>query len=293
MGIGLVVVGVVAGVCAQDLEELVDMRVESSEGVLAGEESAPPFFAQWGHILPTVRVLPRGMLDFRVAHHFAKLTGGVQTMFGFAFVTDAHIGFYYGLTDRLTLGVGYYKGSWVARRLLEGRVKYQVMVQRGGVPVHLTVVANSVYVVGNQSPYAPAELTSLERYSGMVMVLVGRRMGKLTVQVSPYVVYHPLGPLAHNGVYWGGGLTVRYLVVPIAALVVEGAYTVNPAEPGWYVAPVAVGLSILTGGHVFSVRLVNSRGLLENQFLPFTIARPWLGGVRFGFTITRYFGLGV
>ena len=53
----------------------------------------------------------------------------------------------------------------------------------------------------------------------------------------------------------------------------------------------AIGFEAETGGHVFHVNFTNSRGMLENDFLPYNTANWAQGQFRLGFTIARSFPL--
>jgi hypothetical protein len=55
--------------------------------------------------------------------------------------------------------------------------------------------------------------------------------------------------------------------------------------------PLAVGLEIETGGHVFHVNFTNSTAILENQFIPETTTTWQQGQFRWGFNISRRFSL--
>ena len=56
-----------------------------------------------------------------------------------------------------------------------------------------------------------------------------------------------------------------------------------------YVNPFGLGIEIKTFGHVFLLNFVNSRGIGEGQFLPYTKSKWSKGEFRFGFTIARKF----
>jgi hypothetical protein len=52
-----------------------------------------------------------------------------------------------------------------------------------------------------------------------------------------------------------------------------------------------IGFEFETGGHVFHINLTNSRGLLDQDFLPYNTANWAQGAFRLGFTISRMFQL--
>jgi hypothetical protein len=53
----------------------------------------------------------------------------------------------------------------------------------------------------------------------------------------------------------------------------------------------SVGLDLETGGHVFQIYLTNSKGLIEEQFIPATEGSWAKGDIHIGFNIHRTFQL--
>ena len=53
--------------------------------------------------------------------------------------------------------------------------------------------------------------------------------------------------------------------------------------------PFGIGIEINTYGHVFLLNFVNSKGIGEGQFIPYTSSKWSEGQFRFGFTIARKF----
>ena len=56
-----------------------------------------------------------------------------------------------------------------------------------------------------------------------------------------------------------------------------------------YNNPFGMGIEINTFGHVFLLNFVNSKGIGEGQFIPYTSSKWSKGEFRFGFTIARKF----
>ena len=58
-----------------------------------------------------------------------------------------------------------------------------------------------------------------------------------------------------------------------------------------YYMPLAIGVELNTGGHLFQLNFANSSGIAENDLVP-EGADSWSdGGFKFGFTISRVFKL--
>jgi hypothetical protein len=59
-------------------------------------------------------------------------------------------------------------------------------------------------------------------------------------------------------------------------------------DNGYYM-PLGLGIEVETGGHVFSINMTNSAGIIENNFLAETRSTWSRGEYRFGFNISRNF----
>ena len=79
----------------------------------------------------------------------------------------------------------------------------------------------------------------------------------------------------------------------IILLLVEYYHILNPSNYRLdnYANPFGIGIEIKTYGHIFQLNLMNSRGIVEGQYMPFTRAKWSEGEFRFGFTIARKFEL--
>ena len=63
----------------------------------------------------------------------------------------------------------------------------------------------------------------------------------------------------------------------------------NDYRSNKYTNPFGIGIEINTFAHVFQLNFMNSMGLGEGQFIPYTSSKWSYGEFRFGFTIARKF----
>ena len=56
---------------------------------------------------------------------------------------------------------------------------------------------------------------------------------------------------------------------------------------GGYQDAFAIGLDIVTGGHVFQLQLTNAQAMYESGFLRETTGKFWKGDIHIGFNISR------
>src|SRR5689334_1070390 len=80
----------------------------------------------------TIETIKGRELDFRVSHRFGDIGGefgGEKRFFGLDNSTDIKISFDYGISDRLTFGIGRAKGSTAVRQLYEASLKFKLIRQ--------------------------------------------------------------------------------------------------------------------------------------------------------------------
>ena len=86
------------------------------------------------------------MLDFRVAHRFGDMfgdDGGWTTFYGLENARDISIGFDYGVSDNLLVGINRTKGAGPLRMLVNSYIKYKIAGQddTSETPLAVSVVA--------------------------------------------------------------------------------------------------------------------------------------------------------
>lgn len=246
--------------------------------------------------------LKEGIFEFRVAHRFGDIAGpngGWETFYGIEEAADIRIGFEYGITDRLMVGLGRTKGAGDAKRLIEAFAKYRVLQQESGkMPISFTILGNVVA----STMQATSDSTAVSsfpqfhhRFSYLLQGILARKFGdRLSIALQPtylhrnFVTFDDENDSFHLGI--GGKLKVKdgFSLLADYFLPVMGAQV----QEATYAAPLCLGLQYETGGgHIFIASLSNNPGLLENDFLPYTDSRWEEGAFRVGFRIIRKFVL--
>ncbi len=264
--------------------------------------------------MQSTETVKAGTMDFNVSHRFgnigAQSGGGGHQLYGFDNASDIRIGFDFGITDNLTLGVGRSKQN----ELIDGLVKYRILnqTQDNHIPLSLAVYADVSYTpqVANQFysgivTNADFKQNDIHRFAYTTQLLIARKFGwRFSMQLTPTYQHRNfvLGSInADNGsvesndlLSIGGGF--RFKITKRLGIIADYYYTLsdfrtnNTANP--YYHPLALGIEIETGGHVFHLNFTNSSGIIENNYIPNT-TDSWLkGGFKFGFNISRVFTLG-
>lgn len=82
--------------------------------------------------IQTIETIHKKELDFRVDHRFGDIAGkggGASQFFGLDHASDIRIGFDYGISDNLNIGIARAKGASELTQLFETIVKYKFLEQ--------------------------------------------------------------------------------------------------------------------------------------------------------------------
>ncbi len=233
-------------------------------------------------------------LDFRIRHHFGDIGGefgNSHTLWGLDVASDLYIGFDYGLTEKLTIGIGRSKKDELFNFLIKQKVLQQ---KTNGMPLNLTLFAQMGVIA--REAFAANEFQDGGRSTFLIQPILSRKFSSsFSFQVMPAVLIRSktLGVADPENLF-SMGFAGRLKLNKRLSFVAE--YTlVNELSRKDLVAelynPLGIGLEIETGGHIFSLNFMNSEYINENSFIPST-KKSWKeGGVRFGFTISRNFSL--
>lgn len=242
--------------------------------------------------------LEKGTLDFRIAHRFGNMATpkSYQTFFGLDNISDVRIGFDYGITENLMVGIHRNKGAGPYTQLFEGLVKYKLIDQLNDKPLTISI-NSSAFATTMESSSDSTSVTffskDAHRLSYYSQIIVARNLkNKASIQMN-------LGYLHRNLVYQedindaitlGGVAKVKVgrkvSIIGEYNHIFRPTNTINSTE---FVDPIGLGVEIKTFAHVFQINLTNSRGIGALQYIPYTTSKWSDGQFRLGFTISRHF----
>lgn len=273
-----------------DLMKMIDQS-ESKQSVIATFKTTRIINA---HSNETVKA---HTLDFRITHRFGDIEGGFHSGFGLYSIADVRIAFEYGITDKLTVAMGRSK----AHEFTDGYLKYRVLEQTtdNKIPIAITTlaeIAHSSVVASKDSSSATSYHNQVQRLSYTWQLILARKFGEhFSIAILPtYLHRNYVAYLDENGIF-SLGIGARFKFSKSCAFIADYFYTFSKYRKdnnAIYFNPLAIGLEIETGGHVFHLTFTNSEGIIENSFIPYT-QKSWLkDGIRWGFNISRDFNLG-
>jgi len=243
------------------------------------------------HSIETVK---KGILDFRITHHFGDVggaAGGVHTLYGFDNAADIRFGFEYGISDRFTVGFG---RSKIAENL-DFFLKYRLLQQTtdNKMPVSVTVFADMA-ITPQVNDVAYKEFVN--RFSYVYEMLIARKFTeRLSLQLMPLLLHrnYITNPSDNNDIF-SLGIGGRFKITKRFAILADYYHTFSSylTTGNSFYPPLGIGVEIETGGHVFQMFLTNNSGIIENTYIGSTRSSWGKGEFKLGFTISRDFAIG-
>jgi len=249
-------------------------------------------------------------LDFKVDHRFGDIAGpngGARNFFGLDNSTDIKIGFEYGVTDDLNVGIARAKGATQVAQLYEANLKYRILRQTVDNKVPLSLAGYvSVTVPGVQADRQNDDgATSYRQFTDRINIvgqlIIARKFGPaLSLAVHPtYIRRNTTADYDGQHDLFAVGIGGRLKVSRRMALVMDYFLPFRSTASKERYAdaitalynPLGIGLEIETGGHVFNLNFTNATAIQEMQYIPETTSSWTKGQFRWGFTISRRFSL--
>lgn len=232
----------------------------------------------------SIHVNPKGELKFIISHRFSKLNSGAYNLFGLDNST-IRMGFDYGLTDRITIGLG--RNSF--KKTYDGFVKYQLLRPQKSSPLGITFLAGTQYQTIREG--VPENFQAIHRLSYHVNIIFAYRFNdRFSLQVGP--------SLFHQNLVERNNLSNDLLFLQCAGRVLlskHWAFNIeySPRLIGQQVATATQALSASfdweTKGHVFQFQFSNSRGMVDGLVYGETVGTWSAGDIHYGFNISRDF----
>lgn len=256
--------------------------------------------------LQSNETMKRKHLDFRIQHRFQPLdfnqanNYGAYNFFGLDGAV-LRLGFEYGVTDRLMIGVG----RNTIGKTYDGMLKYKVLQQttkgKGSRPVSIDYFGN---VAVNTLEWADKTRNNhlSSRLSFVHQLILTRKFGdRFSLLISPtFVHYNLVQTKAQPNDVWaigiGGSLKIsrstRFNIEYIPRLNGRDEPKGLDGKTPLYYDALAIGFDIETGGHVFQLHFTNANGLIEQQFVGMNTTKfEGISSLRFGFNLSRTFSL--
>lgn len=238
----------------------------------------------------SIEIIPKGMMDFRIAHRFGTLNGGFYELFGLD-NASMRMSFDFGLAPNLMLGVG--RSTY--QKQYDGFVKYRFLRQSKGernMPIS-AAIASSVMLTTLKWQDPTRENLFSSRLQYAHQLIIARKFSEGTaIQLMPTLVHYNLVTKATdpNDII-ALGIGGRQRITQMVSVNAEYYYLFPGSRFDGTTNSFSIGFDIETGGHVFQLHFSNSRGMTERTFISETAGSWGKGNILFGFNISRMFNL--
>ncbi len=304
---------------AQEDSTVTKLMASMDDTNSAAKPATQIFYSQKLINANTVEVLHKGILEFKVVHNFGDIAGnngGAKSFYGLDNASDVKIAFQAGLTNKLNAFLSRTRGGGNISQLIEMGIKYQFLQQIENDtrhPVSVTLFANNVISAmraDNDTSIAQLKIREnhfskfSDRISQVLQLMIARKFGKLSLQLSPTYVHTNYVVLNDQKSLFALGGGVRFPISKKFILIADYFHAFRSAATekalatqytGYYDAKrydaFGVGFEIITPGHLFHLNFTNTTNILENRFIPRTYTSWGKGQYRWGFTIARNFVL--
>lgn len=258
----------------------------------------------------SIETIKAKTFEFNISHRFGNSgtqNGGGHALYGLDVVSDVRFGFDFGITNNLTLGVGRSK----QKELIDGLLKYKILSQTedNHIPVSLVFYSDVSYNPQSFAQFYSAVVTvrnlkqkDIHRFSYINQLIIARKFNsRISMELIPsyqhrnfiLASFNPDNGAVETNDLFSIGTGIRIKLSKRFCIIADYFYTIskyrtkNSVNP--FYSPLAVGIEIETGGHVFHLNFTNASGIIENNFISNT-TDSWLkGGFKFGFNISRVF----
>jgi len=230
----------------------------------------------------------KGTMLMNIQHHFGPVNSGFYDFFGFDQATT-RIGFSYGLTDWLAIGIG----RTTQNKTWDGNLKVKLLRQSTGVrnmPVSVSYYG-FMGIISLKNPVDNRYNYFSSRLSYVNQLLIARKFSSsFSLQLIPgYVHYNLVETTKDDNDIFTLGTAGRIKLSKRMSFNFEYHYILSKQTASDYYNSLSLGIDIETGGHVFQLFITNSAGITEQYFLPYTTG-DWLkGDIHIGFNIVRTF----
>ena len=236
----------------------------------------------------TVETRKKGVFEYLISHRFGRINSGIDELFGLD-QANIRFGFEYSLTDDFTVAFG--RSSF--EKTYDVYLKYKILKQTKGdksFPFSLTLFNSTTQETAkNYDPTKKPSFSNRLVYSSQV-IIARKFNSNFSFQVTPSFIHHNTVTTAEDSnnmfaIGFGGRMKLNQRL----AITGEYFYNTSPFQSTKVFNPIALGLEIETGGHVFQLIFTNSISMVEKGFLTETSGDFFNGDIHFGFNISRAF----
>lgn len=239
----------------------------------------------------TTEVLRKNALQMVIQHRFGRMDRGFKPdnsfdLFGIFGPSNIRVGFNFGITDRLMVGIGGTKNN----NLYNLQWKYQILRQTktAGMPVSVAYYGNTAINITKSNDFT----TFSERLSYFHQILIARKFNrKLSIQIAPSVAHFNIvdstrfQDISHDN--FSLGISGKYAFGAQTAVIFEYTQPFTISESIGTKPDLCIGIEIATGGHSFQIFISTANSIINQRNLVYNNRDFMKGEIQLGFNILR------
>jgi len=235
---------------------------------------------------PSTEIMGQGELQMMINHRFGLLKGGFYEFFGLD-QADIRIGFDYGITDKITFGIG--RSSY--QKTYDFSLKAKIINQKKDkLPFSLTAYL-AAYQNTLQNIFPEEKDNFIDRQSYHPQILISHRIkDRAAIMYTTGVLYENYSLVfMETKSHFLNGFGGRIKISKRMHITGEYFLVTNKSENSY--DPFSLGLELDTGGHLFQLIFSNSHTPSTKAVLTDTFSQWQKGEIYFGFNLIRIFYL--
>lgn len=251
----------------------------------------------------TVERPAKKTLDFIIQHRFG-LIETPNDLFGLYAPSNIRLGLDYGITDRLSVGIGATKN----KRYYDVQWKYILMQQMsgGGFPVTIAYFGDLARSADDKDKFYNQDSTynQANRIAYFHEIMFARKVNShLSLQLAgTYTYFNIVDSIKDEHNIIGASFTGKYRFSPQSSVLVEFDYPLNVSGINKDYRPqpnLGIGFEVATSGHQFQIFICTANGIINQETRSnnlndlskvFSIFEDKNNGFVLGFNITRQWG---
>lgn len=235
----------------------------------------------------------KGSLELLIHHRFGNVKENkFDDIFGLYAASNIRMGFNYGVTDKIMIGIGTEKD----RKLQDLHWKYAILQQTrsGSVPFSLSYYGNVALDARGEEFFGPeATYKYIHRFSYFSQFIIARKFSEsLSFQVAPSFMYFNAVDRKYSNYNVGASAGGKFKFAPGwgATFEYDQAYLTGKGDNAFTPKPnFAFGFEKGTATHAFQVFVASYRSIISQYNMAMNDADFFAGGLSLGFNITVRF----
>lgn len=242
----------------------------------------------------TVQTPGKKSLDFIIQHRFG-LIEDESDLFGIYAPANIRMGLTYGITSRLSVGVGASKNKMT----YDFNAKYVILKQtkQKGVPVSIAYYGNIAKATTADDNFLDTEgdFKNAYKLSYFHELMIARKFNNhLSLQVAgTYSHFNIIDSVYGQHDFYGVSLVGKYKFSPQSSILLDFDYLLNVSDIEEDSRPkpnLGIGYEVSTGSHQFQVFICTGGNIINQDYRVYNQNDFTKGDFLIGFNITRVWG---